>query len=239
MADALAPQTCTLLLLMLDEPERNVLRAVLDGPIMEADIGPSEPQVRRLTELGLLQWRPTGGVHSLLGRDVTQLDARVRELAGKLASLPGAAIASIAENPVFALMCGRGTMDLSGRKATDMVYGIATPTWRSEKAMFGGQRWSPDGPTIAVIGSEDDCRTMCILVARELSELDARARRIASQLSPRVVAVVTSWDEDGDWEGARLSGLVEIEPGEEETGCHRQTPLGQMVARVLAEGTKP
>lgn len=52
----------------LDDLERNVLRAVEHGPIMEADIGPTEPQVNALVDKGLLHWRPEGCVYTDLGR---------------------------------------------------------------------------------------------------------------------------------------------------------------------------
>jgi len=59
----------------LPDLERNVLRAVRNGPIMEADIGLAEPQVSALVGKKLLQWRPEGCVYTDLG----ELVARVFE----------------------------------------------------------------------------------------------------------------------------------------------------------------
>jgi len=61
----------------LPDLERNVLRAVKGGPIMEADIGPAELQVNALVQKGLLQWCPEGCVYTDLG----ELVARVFEKA--------------------------------------------------------------------------------------------------------------------------------------------------------------
>jgi hypothetical protein len=52
----------------LPDLERNVLRAVKHGPIMEADIGPADLQVNALVGKGLLQWRPEGCVYTDLGK---------------------------------------------------------------------------------------------------------------------------------------------------------------------------
>lgn len=54
----------------LDASERNVLCAVDHGPIMEADIGPAELQVRALVSKRLLQWKPEGAVRTPLGDKV-------------------------------------------------------------------------------------------------------------------------------------------------------------------------
>ncbi len=56
----------------LDAAERNVLCAVDHGPIMEADIGPAELQVRALVSKRLLEWRPQGAVRTDLGNKVRE-----------------------------------------------------------------------------------------------------------------------------------------------------------------------
>lgn len=98
-------------------------------------------------------------------------DARAREIAAALAAqLPADAIAAIVANPTHVLMCGRGTLNMSTGEASEYTYEIATPQWRDYKRMFGGERWSPDGPTIAVIGTEEECEAVCRAVARVLAE---------------------------------------------------------------------
>jgi hypothetical protein len=57
----------------LEECERNILRSAAKYPIMEADIGPAELQVRAVVAKGLLHWRPEGCVLTDHGRSIHEI----------------------------------------------------------------------------------------------------------------------------------------------------------------------
>lgn len=65
--------------------------------------------------------------------------------------------------------------------------------------------------------------------SRNMDDLDPLANLTAEQ------ALALFWDEDGDWDNAQATGLLQVKAGEESTGAMERTELGERIAALIVE----